>query len=78
MPREVMMSDVLDRLAQEAFERLLREAVGIIHYVAAGKVMKRELAAKYGINEEDVKVEMSRAALEACRRISQIKRLKRS
>jgi len=74
----VMMSQVLDLVRKEAHEALLKNAVDCTYYVAQGQVMMRDLAAKYGVSEKDVAVELAYASTDIVRAIKGIKIKRRS
>lgn len=58
-------------LALEEIEKVLKQnAVDCTFYVASGKVLRRDLAAKYGLTEDEVSGLLS---VEACKLVDHIR-----
>jgi hypothetical protein len=71
-----MMSDVLNNVAQAAFDELLKNAVECTLYVTQGNTMKRDLAKRFNVAEADVGVEISQVCQKLCESIRKIKHKK--
>lgn len=49
-----MTTDMKQRIQDEARQYLIKTAVESIMYVACGRVMNRDFAAKYGVSEDEM------------------------